>query len=146
DRSMVHVGLALPFILVGGGLLFLTGRALDALSLGADVAQSLGVSINRTRLLAIFGTAIGVGAATAVSGAIGFVGLIVPHLLRPLVGQRPSRLLPASALGGAVFLLAADILVRVIMPERDLKLGVVTAILGAPFFLWLLLSLRRRSA
>jgi len=146
DRSMVHVGLALPFIVVGAGLLLLTGRALDALSLGADVAQSLGISMKRTRLLAIFGTAIGVGAATAVSGAIGFVGLIVPHLLRPLVGQRPSRLLPASALGGAVFLLAADILVRVIMPERDLKLGVVTAILGAPFFLWLLLSLRRRGA
>ncbi|MTI44272.1 iron complex transport system permease protein [Roseibium hamelinense] len=146
DRSMVHVGLALPFIIVGGGLLFMTGRALDALSLGADVAQSLGVSITLTRLLAIFGTAIGVGAATAVSGAIGFVGLIVSHLLRPLVGQKPSRLLPASALGGAVFLLAADILVRIIMPERDLKLGVVTAVLGAPFFLWLLLSLRRRSA
>ncbi len=146
DRSMVHVGLSAPFILGGAGLLLMTGRALDALSLGADVAQSLGISISRTRVLAILGTAIGVGAATAVSGAIGFVGLIVPHLLRPLVGQKPSRLLPASALGGAVFLLAADILVRIVMPDRDLKLGVVTAILGAPFFLWLLISLRRRSA
>ena len=146
DRSMVHVALALPFLAVGAVLLLLTGRALDALSLGADVAQSLGISLNRTRTLAILGTAIGVGAATAVSGAIGFVGLIVPHLLRPLVGHKPSRLLPASALGGAVFLLAADIVVRVVMPERDLKLGVVTAILGAPFFLWLLISLRRRAA
>ncbi len=146
DRSLVHVFLAGPFILVGGALLLFTARALDALSLGADVAQSLGVSLQRTRTITILGTAIGVGAATAVAGAIGFVGLIVPHVLRPLVGQKPGRLLPASALGGAVFLLAADIFVRVIMPERDLKLGVVTAILGAPFFLWLLVSLRRRSS
>lgn len=146
DRSLVHVGLALPFILVGGAMLALTGRALDALALGPDVARSLGVNLDRTRVLAVVGTAIGVGGATAVSGAIGFVGLIVPHLLRPLVGHRPSRLLPASALGGAAFLLAADIAVRVVMPDRDLKLGVVTAILGAPFFLWLLVSLRRRTA
>ncbi|WP_428700089.1 FecCD family ABC transporter permease [Stappia sp.] len=146
DRSMAHVGLALPFILLGGVLLGLTGRALDALALGADVARSLGISLTRTRILAVVGTAIGVGGATAVSGAIGFVGLIVPHLLRPLVGHRPGRLLPASALGGAAFLLAADILVRLVMPDRDLKLGVVTAILGAPFFLWLLIGLRRRAA
>ncbi|WP_395173900.1 FecCD family ABC transporter permease [Roseibium alexandrii] len=146
DRSLVHISLAGPFIVVGGALLLSTARALDALSLGADVAQSLGVSLQRTRTITILGTAIGVGAATAVAGAIGFVGLIVPHVLRPLVGQKPGRLLPASALGGAVFLLAADIFVRVIMPERDLKLGVVTAILGAPFFLWLLVSLRRRSS
>ena len=146
DRSLVHVGLALPFILVGGAMLALTGRALDALALGPDVARSLGVNLDRTRVLAVVGTAIGVGGATAVSGAIGFVGLIVPHLLRPLVGHRPSRLLPASALGGAAFLLAADIAVRLVMPDRDLKLGVVTAILGAPFFLWLLISLRRRTS
>lgn len=146
DRSMVHVGLALPFILIGGVMLALTGRALDALTFGADVARSLGVSLSRTRLLTVVGTAIGVGGATAVSGAIGFVGLIVPHLLRPLVGHRPGRLLPASALGGAAFLLMADILVRVVMPDRDLKLGVVTAVLGAPFFLWLLIGLRRRGA
>ncbi|MEM6461973.1 MAG: iron ABC transporter permease [Pseudomonadota bacterium] len=145
DRSMVHVELAVPLIGLGGFLLLFTGRALDALSLGSDVASSLGVSVNRTRNLAIAGTAIGVGAATAVSGAIGFVGLIVPHLLRPLVGHKPSRLLIASTLGGASFLLAADILVRIIMPMRDLKLGVVTAILGAPFFLWLLVTLRRRA-
>ena len=146
DRSLVHAGLALPFIAVGGVMLALTGRALDALALGPDVARSFGVNLDRTRVLAVVGTAIGVGGATAVSGAIGFVGLIVPHLLRPLVGHRPSRLLPASALGGAAFLLAADIAVRLVMPDRDLKLGVVTAILGAPFFLWLLISLRRRTS
>jgi iron complex transport system permease protein len=79
-----------------------------------------------------------------VAGAIGFVGLVVPHILRPLVGSRPSRLLPASALGGACVLLAADTLVRIIAPERDLKLGVLTAIVGAPFFLWLVYRTRRQ--
>jgi iron complex transport system permease protein len=91
----------------------------------------------------VFGTAAAVGAATAVSGAIGFVGLVVPHILRPLVGARPSRLLPVSALGGGCVLLAADILVRIIAPDRDLKLGVLTAIVGAPFFLWLVYKTRK---
>ncbi|GLQ06873.1 FecCD family ABC transporter permease [Sneathiella chinensis] len=145
DRSMDHVFLSLPFIMAGGVLLFATARALDALSLGHDVATSLGINLKRTRTLAIFGTAIGVGAATAVSGAIGFVGLVVPHVLRPLVGNRPSHLLPASALGGAIFLMTTDILVRVILPGKDLKLGVMTAMVGAPFFLWLLYSLKRRA-
>lgn len=142
DRSLQHVWLSLPFILIGSLLLLLTGKALDALSLGHDVARSLGVNLQKTQLLAIFGTAIGVGAATAVAGAIGFVGLVVPHLLRPLVGSRPSHLLPVSAAGGAVFLLMADIAVRVILPGKDLKLGVITALIGTPFFLWLLIKVR----
>lgn len=145
DRSMVHVWLSVPLIIVGSIMLFSTARALDALSLGPDVARSLGVDMRRTRTLAILGTAVGVGAATAVSGTIGFVGLIVPHLLRPLVGFRPSRLLPVSALGGAAFLLAADLFIRLVMTDKDLKLGVVTAIIGAPFFLWLLRKIRRRA-
>jgi len=107
DRSWVHVSMALPFIVAGIILLLATSRALDALSLGEDAAQSLGINLQRTNTLAILGTALGVGAATAVSGAIGFVGLIVPHLLRPLVGNKPSRLLLASALGGAAFFLLA---------------------------------------
>lgn len=143
DRSMVHVWLAAPFMLVGWLMLVLTARALDALTLGSGAAASLGVDLRRVRFLAIVGTASSVGAATAVAGAIGFVGLVVPHLLRPLVGAMPSRLLPASALGGAAMLLAADILVRVIAPERDLKLGVLTALVGAPFFLWLVWRGRR---
>jgi iron complex transport system permease protein len=84
-----------------------------------------------------------VGAATAVAGAIGFVGLVVPHLLRPFVGQRPSRLLPASLLGGGLLLLAADLVVRLFSNGQELKLGVVTALIGAPFFLWLVLRQRR---
>lgn len=144
DRSMDHVWLAGPFILLGWAMLGMLARPLDTLTLGGDAATSLGVDMRRVRFLAVFGTAACVGAATAVAGAIGFVGLVVPHLLRPLVGARPSRLLPASALGGACVLLAADILVRLIAPGRDLKLGVLTAIVGAPFFLWLIWRSRGR--
>ena len=87
-----------------------------------------------------------VGAATAVAGAIGFIGLVVPHVLRPLVGRQPSRLLPASTIAGASLLLLADVAVRVIAPARDIKLGVLTALIGAPFFVWLVLKTRREMA
>jgi iron complex transport system permease protein len=143
DRSMTHVWLSAPFMLIGWIMLGSLGRALDALTLGSETAASMGIELRRVQLLAVFGTAASVGAATAVAGAIGFVGLVVPHILRPLVGARPSRLLPASALGGASMVLGADILVRIIAPERDLKLGVLTAIVGAPFFLWLVFRTRR---
>lgn len=143
DRSMLHVWLAAPFMLAGWLMLGALGRALDALTLGGDAAQSMGVDLRRVQFLAVGGTALSVGAATAVAGAIGFVGLIIPHVLRPLVGSRPSRLLAASALGGASMLMAADISVRLIAPERDVKLGVLTAIVGAPFFLWLVWRTRR---
>lgn len=143
DRSLPHLYLAAPFILAGCALLLALGRTLDALTLGEDAAASLGVSLSRTRALAVAGTALAVGAGVAVAGAIGFADLIVPHLLRPFVGHRPARLLPASALGGAALLLAADVAVRLIAPERDLKLGVLTALVGAPFFLHLIRRHRR---
>jgi iron complex transport system permease protein len=143
DRSMQHVWLSAPFMLVGWAMLSVLGRALNALTLGLQVASSLGIRLDRTQTLAVLGTAASVGAATAVAGTIGFVGLIVPHLLRPFVGAEPSRLLPASALAGAAIVLAADIAVRIIAPGRDLKLGVLTAIVGAPFFLWLVIKHRR---
>jgi iron complex transport system permease protein len=143
DRSMLHVWLAAPFMLAGWAMLAVLGRALNALTLGPHVAASLGVRLDRAQTLAVLGTALSVGAATAVAGAISFVGLIVPHLLRPLVGAEPSRLLLTSGLGGAALVLAADIAVRVIAPARDLKLGVLTAIVGAPFFLWLVIKHRR---
>lgn len=142
DRSMTHVHLAFPFILSGWLLLMISAQPLNALSLGEEAATSLGINLDRTRWLVITGTALCVGASTAVSGMIGFVGLVVPHLLRPLVGHRPSRLLPVSALGGALALLLADIAVRLVTPETELKLGVVTALIGAPFFLWLVLRSR----
>ncbi len=146
DRSMVHVALAAPFMLLGTLMLLTLGRGLDALTLGEDAAEAMGVRLGRLRLVLIFGTALSVGAAVAVAGTVGFVGLVVPHVLRPLVGARPSRLLPAAALGGAAMLLAADIAVRVIAPDRDLKLGVLTALVGSPFFLHLIWRMRRLEA
>lgn len=146
DRSMTHVWLAAPLIVVGLAALVTLGRGLDALTLGEDAAQSMGVNLSRLRWMLILGTATAVGASVAVAGAVGFVGLVVPHILRPFVGARPSRLLPASALGGAAMLLAADIATRLIAPDRDLKLGVLTAIVGAPFFLHLIWKMRKVEA
>ena len=143
DRSMLQVWLSAPFMIVGWFMLMRCGRALDSLTLGDEAAASLGVSPKHTARMVIWGVAASVGAATAVSGAIGFVGLVVPHILRPMVGSVPSRLLPASALGGAAVLLAADVTVRLVAPERDLKIGVLTALIGAPFFLWLIYKTRR---
>jgi iron complex transport system permease protein len=143
DRSMTHVWIALPFIAVGVVLLASLARGLDALTLGEDTAESMGINLNRLRLTLIFGTAATVGASTAVAGAIGFIGLVVPHVLRPFVGAQPGRLLWASALGGAILLLTADIATRLILPSRDLKLGVLTALIGAPLFLHLIYKTRR---
>ncbi|MDX5984281.1 FecCD family ABC transporter permease [Sphingomonas echinoides] len=146
DRSVDEVRLAAPFILAGAALLLTTGRALDALTLGEAGARSLGISLRRTRWTLALGVGLATGAAVAVSGVIGFVGLVVPHVLRPLVGARPGALLAPSALGGAVLVLAADILVRVTPAAGEVKLGVAMAALGGPFFLALLLTLRRRIA
>jgi iron complex transport system permease protein len=146
DRSWSHVALALPPALLGGAILLRLARALDALSLGEEAAASLGVRLGRVRLGLVAGAALVVGAVTAVAGAIGFVGLVVPHVLRPWVAARPGMLLWASALGGAALVLAADIAVRLVLPERDLKLGVLTALVGAPVFLHLIWRNRRAEA
>lgn len=143
NRSFEHLWVALPCILLGGALLLWNGRALDALTLGEDGAQALGVDLARTRLRLLAGTAIGVGGAVAVSGAIGFVGLIVPHLIRPFTDRSPSAILLPSALGGAALLTLADIGVRVIPASSELRLGVVTAFLGVPVFLVYLMRERR---
>jgi iron complex transport system permease protein len=146
DRSLTQVWLAAPPIVAGMAVLLFLGRALDALTLGEDAARSLGVDIVRTRLALVAGTALAVGAATSVTGVIGFVGLLVPHVLRPLAGHRPSLLLPASALTGAIFLLAADVGLRLAQPWIDLRIGVLTALIGAPFFVWLVLKMRAELA
>ena len=146
DRSMEHVVLALPFVVIGMVLLLTLARPLDAITLGEDAAEALGMRLARVRWQLIVGAALVVGASTAVAGTIGFVGLVVPHLLRPWVGAMPGRLLGVSALGGAVMVLAADILVRSVLPQADLKLGVVTALLGAPLFLHLIYQTRREFA
>lgn len=142
DRSYGHVILAAPFMLIGWLLLLGVGKPLDALSLGEDAATTLGFDLARVRLRVIIGTALAVGAAVSIAGVIGFVGLVVPHLLRPLVRHQPGALLPASALGGAALTLAADIAVRLIPSGTELKLGVLTALIGAPFFLYLVLKVR----
>jgi iron complex transport system permease protein len=145
DRSWEHVRIALPFVLVGGALLLTTGRGLAALTLGEDVAHTLGIDLGRLRLAAVVGTALAVGGSVAVTGSIGFVGLVVPHLLRHAVDHDARRLLWVSALGGAVLLLAADIAVRLLVVGQELKLGVATALVGAPFFLWQVLRMRGTS-
>lgn len=142
DRSFDHVWIALPFMVIGWALLLSLGRPLDVLTLGEDAAATMGVATGRVRMVLVLGIASCVGAATAVAGAIGFVGLVVPHILRPFVGARPSALLWASALGGAAMVLAADLAVRLVLPDRDLKLGVLMAIIGAPFFLHLIYKTR----
>jgi len=143
DRSLPQLALAGPFILAGGALLLGLGRALDALTLGEDAAASLGVSLARVRTLAVAGSALAVGAGVAVAGAIGFVGLIVPHLVRPFTDGRPSRLIVPSALAGALLLLVADSLCRVLPLASELRLGIALSLLGAPFFMALLLRMRR---
>lgn len=143
NRSVSHVWIALPCILVGAALLLFDGRTLDALTLGEDGARALGIDLSAARLRMLLGVAIGVGGAVAVSGAIGFIGLIVPHLVRPLTDRSPSAILLPSMLAGAVLLTMADILVRLIPTSNELKLGVVTAFLGVPVFLVHLMRERR---
>ncbi|WP_438276746.1 FecCD family ABC transporter permease [Nitrobacter sp.] len=143
DRSFRHVTLALPFIVAGAAILMSQRHAFRALSLGEESAQSLGVDVGRLRLWAILGVALGVGGAVAVAGAIGFIGLVAPHLMRPLIGYDPARLMVPSALTGAALLLAADIAVRLIPSTSDIKVGVLTALIGVPFFLYLIVRERR---
>lgn len=143
DRSFRHVMLALPFIIAGAAILMSRRHAFRALSLGEESAQSLGVDVGRLRLWAILGVALGVGGAVAVAGAIGFIGLVAPHLMRPLIGYDPARLMVPSALAGAALLLAADIAVRLIPSTSDIKVGVLTALIGVPFFLYLIVRERR---
>ena len=144
DRSFTHVWLILPPTLLGWWLMLSTRRALDALSLGEETAQSLGIQLQSLNKRVILGVALAVGSAVSVSGGIGFIGLVIPHLIRPWVGFQPGRLLLTSALGGAALLLAADIAVRLLPTQQELKIGVLTALLGAPFFLHLILKSKRQ--
>jgi iron complex transport system permease protein len=147
ERSWDHVQLAAPFVVVGAVLLFATGRGLDVLALGETQAESLGIAVGRIRLMALVGTALGVGAATAVAGVIGFVGLVAPHLVRPLVKHRPGRTLVPATLMGALLVVLADIATRVVRIEGPpINLGVFISLVGAPFFLWLVVHVRRRTA
>jgi iron complex transport system permease protein len=143
DRSLDHVALALPCVVLGAVPLLRMRRGLDALSLGEETALSLGTAPASVARWIGLGTALSVGGAVAVSGVIGFVGLMAPHAVRPFVGYRPGATLVASAAAGAALTLAADIAVRLLPTGRELQLGVMTAVLGAPFLGWL--AVRRRS-
>ena len=143
DRSWFNVFLVTPFILLGCAMLLFTARGVDALALGEAQAQSLGINLGRLHFLAVFGTALAIGAATAVTGVVGFIGLVAPHSVRPLLGHQPSRILLPAALSGALLLLFADVATRLIHVGTELKLGVLTSFIGTPFFFWLVVRLRK---
>lgn len=144
DRSFDELTIAAPLIVVGCVAVLGCRRPLDALTLGETGARSLGIDLNRAQWQLAIGIGLIVGGSTAVTGVIGFVGLIVPHLMRPLVGSRPGALLVPSAIGGAALVLAGDIVVRLLPGGSELELGVMMSLIGAPFFFVLLHSMRRK--
>jgi iron complex transport system permease protein len=144
ERGMGHLRFLLPALLIGGILIWHQRRLLAALSLGEQVASSLGLHFGRGSRQIILGAALLVGASVATAGSIGFVGLLVPHLIRPLVNSRPDRLLIPSALAGAILVTLADMVVRFLPPGREIKLGVLTSLLGTPLFIYLVWQERKR--
>ncbi len=146
DRSWDDVKLAVPLIVIGMVFLMATGRSLDALTLGEDAARSMGVNVLRLQWLAVIGVGLTVGASVAAAGIIGFVGLIVPHLVRPFADHRPSAVMLPSALAGALLIVVADSMVRILPSVSELRLGIAMALLGAPFFMVLLFKMHRELA
>ena len=143
DRSWRDVTIAAPLVALGILLLLLASRPLDALTLGSDAATSMGVDQRKLLWLLVGGVGLTVGAGVAVAGIIGFVGLIVPHLVRPLTDRLPSSLILPSALAGALLVLVADSVVRILPMVTELRLGIALSLVGAPFFFWLLLKMRK---
>ncbi|MBD3774865.1 MAG: iron ABC transporter permease [Rhodobacteraceae bacterium] len=145
DRGWGDVWLAAPLTLAGIACLMVAGRGLDALILGDAAARSLGMRPAMLQAWLIAGVGLAVGSGVAVAGIVGFVGLIVPHLVRPLTDRRPSQLIVPSALAGALLVLVADCICRILPTVTELRLGIALSLVGAPFFLWLLLRMRRGS-
>jgi len=143
DRSLKDLWLLLPCTALGWVLLIGIGQQLNTLTLGETTATSLGINVQRLRWRVFLAVSLAVGAAVSIAGMIGFIGLVVPHLLRSYVNHEPARLMPVSALGGAAMLLAADIGVRLIPTQQSLKVGVLTALVGAPFFFYLIVRNRQ---
>ena len=142
NRSVNELYIAMPFMLIGWFMMLYCGRFLNALTLGEETAKSMGFDVARMRLVLILGVTASVGAAVSVAGNIGFIGLVVPHLIRPFVAYEPRRLLLSSGIAGAILLLIADIVVQLLSGNGEMKLGVITALIGAPFFLFLILKSR----
>lgn len=143
NRSFSEVFLALPFMIAGFAILFLTRRGLSALTLGEEAARGIGLDLRNQRILTVLGAGLATGASVALAGAIGFVGIVAPHIIRPLVGHDPARSLVPSALFAGLILVLADIGVRVMPTDTELKLGVVAALIGAPAFVWI--AMKRRA-
>ncbi len=144
DRSFRHVSMAAPLLLLCWVLLLCVRGRLRVLTLGEDVARTSGVDLRRLRLITVFGVALGVGGAVAVAGVIGFVGLVTPHLVRPFVSHDPARVHVPAMLAGSALLLAADCASRLIPSSGEIRIGVLTSIIGVPFFIWLVLKQRGR--
>ncbi|MCB1615907.1 MAG: iron ABC transporter permease [Pseudomonadales bacterium] len=142
NRSLQDVAISLPFMIVGWILILYCGKFLNALSLGEDTAKSMGFNLQKLRWILVIGVASCVGAAVSVSGNIGFIGLVIPHLIRPFINYEPKRLLGLSAIGGAILLMFSDMAIQAFSSGDELKLGVVTALVGGPFFLYLILKTR----
>lgn len=140
-----QIALATPLVLIGCALGWTWARPLDLMLSGEDEARSLGVELGSLRRWVVVWTAVLTAAAVALGGNVGFVGLVVPHVLRPLVGSLHRRLLPAAALGGGTFVVLCDVVSRVAPGRTEIPLGVITGLIGAPTFLWLLLQHRRES-
>ncbi len=139
-----RIGVALPFLIVGALVCFVCARGMNSLALGDDLAAGLGQNVARTRVVSFVGAVILCGAATAIAGPIGFVGLIVPHMCRLLVGTDHRWLLPFTAVSGAALLVAADVVGRLIARPDEVEVGVITALIGAPFFIWIVRRQRVR--
>ncbi len=144
NRSFTDLVFAAPFLGAGAAILMASRRGLSALALGDEAAEGLGLDLRRQRLAVIIGAGLTTGAAVALAGAIGFVGIVAPHLVRPFLRYDPARLLVPSALLGAIILVVADIGVRLLPTDAELKLAVVASLFGAPVFIWI--AARRRLA
>lgn len=142
NRSFHEITFVLPFLFVGSAILLATGRGLSALTLGEEAASGVGLNLRNQRILTVLGAGLATGASVALAGAIGFVGIVAPHIIRPFVGHDPARSLVPSALLAGLFLVIADIGVRIIPTDSELKLGVVAALIGAPFFVWIAMQRR----
>ncbi|KCZ50872.1 FecCD family ABC transporter permease [Hyphomonas pacifica] len=143
NRSFREIGFAFPFILAGAAILLASRRGLSALTLGEEAASGIGLDLRRQRILTVLGAGLATGGSVALGGAIGFVGIVAPHIIRPFVGHDPARSLIPSAMLAGLILVLADIGVRILPSTNELKLGVVAALIGAPAFVWI--AMRRRA-
>jgi iron complex transport system permease protein len=144
NRSFQEIKYTAPVMLGGMAILFFSRRGLSALTLGEEAASGIGLNLRNQRILTVLGAGLATGASVALAGAIGFVGIVAPHLIRPLVGHDPARSLIPSALFSGLIIVLADICIRIIPTTNELKLGVVAALIGAPAFVWI--AMQRRTS